>query len=109
MKIFNALMIVLVFVFPIDAKLDGKFGVNRGGNEPLRPFTTMKLLQNLLCKDKLTNQASIIQKTRNKELRDLVAKLIQSDTSTMTNKNQQRRARRNKMKRFRNYHKKKPT
>ena len=109
MKIFNALMIVLVFVFPIDAKLDGKFGVNRGGKEPLRPFTTMKLLQDLLRKDKLTNQASIIQKTRNKELRDLVAKLIQSDTSTMTNKNQQRRARTNKMKRFRNYHKKKPT
>ena len=60
MQIFYVLF--LVFIPLIDAKFEGKFDVKRGGQEPWRPFQTMKLLQEILLKDKLVHQASIIKK-----------------------------------------------
>ena len=103
MKIFY--VVFLVFIPLIDAKFEGKFDVKRGGQEPWRPFQTMKLLEEILRKDKVVHRASMTFKTRNRKLRELVTQLTeQQKPNKISNR---RKTQNRKFNRFRNFHKRK--
>ena len=64
-----------------NAKFEGKFDVKRGSQEPWLPFQTMKLLEEILRKDKVVHRASMTFKAHNRNLRELVAQLTQQQKS----------------------------
>ena len=102
MQIFYVLF--LVFIPLIDAKFEGKFDVKRGSQEPWHPFQTMKLLEEILRKDKVVHRASMTFKTHNRNLREL--ELTQLTQQQKSNEISNRRKTQNrKFSRFRNFHK----
>ena len=80
----------------VDAKSEWKFQIKRGGQEPARPFQYNQLLAMAQRKKKLYNYGTIIQKVRNRKLRNVFAKVTNKDGS----QNNRQKYRINRLRRF---------
>ena len=71
------MMFIKIFlpVLLIEGKLDWKFQVKRGGQEPGRPFFRNQLLERLERKKQQYERRTVVQKVKNGKLRNLLSKM----------------------------------
>ena len=70
-----------------EAKFETKFQVNRGGQEPWRPFQLNQLLANMKSHKGQSERITITQKIQNRKLRQLVFSMTGNGKVTNNRKN----------------------
>ena len=91
---------IFLFVLLVEGKLEWKFQIKRGGQEPGRQFLFNQLLLRLDRKKQLYERETVVQKVKNANLRNLLSKM--TGNSAENNRHTKTTF---KMNNFRNFHK----
>ena len=94
-------ILLVVILVLVEAKIDWKFQIKRGGQEPWRPFQDNQLLERIHQRKQQYGQITIVQKVKNVKLRNLLSKI--TDKNGAPNKQQKKASYR--MNRLQKFHK----
>ena len=92
---------ILLMVLLVEAKVEWRFHIKRGGQEPWRPYQNNQLLERIYQRKQQYGQITMVQKMKNVKLRNLLSKITGKNRAQ---KNQHNKAE-YRMNRLRKFHK----